>query len=78
VTFDEYIKGGGSPTALHHLSKVSLPTIRKVGRREPIRLDVAWVLAECLEDGDAARVSALAHAMANPKPRRKLARKARG
>jgi hypothetical protein len=76
VTFDEYIKRGGTPTELHHLSKVSLPTIRKVGRREPILLDVAWQLAEHLE-GDPARVSALAHAMANPKPRRKLARKAR-
>lgn len=79
MTFDEYIKKVGTKTDLHHATKVSLPTLRKVERREAIRLDVAYVLARYLNpEGDLPRVHDLAHAMANPKPRRKLARKARG
>lgn len=77
MTFDEYIKRGGTKTDLSHATRVSLPTLRKVEKRLPIRLDVAWVLADFLEDSDPKRVPAAAHLLANPKPRRKLAKKAR-
>ncbi len=90
MTFDEYIRlgragGGGTKTDLHHATGVSLPTLRRVEGRQPIRFDVAQKLAAYLIKIDpqyrgAASPSLtlkrelaeykLAASMAAPKPRR--------
>ncbi len=74
MTFDQYVKANApnAKTKMSVATGISLPTLRKVERRAPIRLDVAWLLAEFLlgDDADPCSVMKLAHALANPKPRR--------
>lgn len=71
MTFDEFLRKNpkNGKTLLHRATGVSMPSLRKVERRQPIRLDVAAVLAEFLECD--------MRLFSEPKPRRRLARKAK-
>ena len=71
MTLDEYFKreGRGAPTKLWRATGVSLPTLRKMRRRERVRLDAAVKVAEFL--------GCDYWLLSDPTPRRVLARKAR-
>jgi len=70
MTLDEWVRrrGWGALSELARETQVSRPTIRKMLRREAVRADAALKVAEFI--GCDYRL------LSNPKPRRKLARKA--
>lgn len=74
MTFDQYVKAHApnAKTKMSVATGISLPTLRKVERRMPIRLDVAWLLAEFLlgDDADPCDVMDMARVLTKPKPRR--------
>jgi hypothetical protein len=71
MTFDEYMRarGRGAPAELYRKTGVSAPTLRKVKARLPVSADVAHKLADFL--------GCDWQLFTKPRPRRRLAKKAR-
>lgn len=71
MTFDEFLRaeGRGAKTKIHEATKVSYPTLRKIERRLPVTLEVAFKVAGFLKCDP--------HALAKPKARKRLAQRKR-